>query len=82
MTRGFAIKKGRFQREMKKRGIPDSAALARQIGMNKTTAWRVLNQEAKAGPDFVDNVLEAWGMEFHDLFTSAKPVGRRTKVAA
>lgn len=78
MTRGFAIKRGRFQREMKRRQIENAAELARQIGMNKTTAWRVLNQESKAGPDFVDNVLEAWGLEFHDLFVSAKPKSRKT----
>lgn len=81
MTRGFAINQGRFKREMKRRGIDNSAALARNVGVHKTTAWRVLNGEAKAGPDFVDQVLDAWGLEFHDLFKSAKPA-RRTRVAA
>ncbi len=68
MTRGFAIKAGRFKREMKRRGIPDAAELARQIGVNKTTAWRVLNGHSRPGPDFVNHVLAAWEMEFHDLF--------------
>lgn len=68
MTRGFAIKVGRFKREMKKRDLADSAALARDIGVNKSTAWRVLTGQARPGPDFVNCVLAAWDMEFHDLF--------------
>jgi len=68
MTRGFAIKMGRVKREMKKRNIPDYAALSRDIGVNKSTTWRVMNGHARPGPDFVNALLRAWDMEFHDLF--------------
>lgn len=68
MTRGFALKQGRLKREMKKRGLPDSAAFARDIGVNKSTAWRVLNGHARPGPDFVNALLAAWDLEFHDIF--------------
>ena len=92
MRRGFEINKGRFDRELKKKGLlhprgsrlagkPNATAFARQIGMDTATAWRVLNGEAKAGPDFVDNVLEAWDMEFHDLFKLTPKTARR-RVAA
>lgn len=77
MTRGFAIKTGRFKREMKRRGIPDSAALAREIGVHKTTAWRVLNGQARPGPDFVNRTLECWGLEFHDLFDDPRTTRSR-----
>lgn len=80
MTRGFAIKMGRVKREMKKRGIPDSAALAREIGVNKSTAWRVVNGHSRPGPDFVNALLRAWGLEFHDLFDDPRKT-RPTKVA-
>lgn len=78
MTRGFALKRGRFAREMKRRGIADSAALSRAIGMNKSTTWRVLNGQSRPGPDFTVRVLEAWGLEFHDLFDDP----RRTRSRA
>lgn len=80
MTRGFALKTGRFNREMKRRGLADSAALARAIGVNKSTAWRVLNGQSRPGPDFVNRVLEAWGLEFHDLFDD--PRSKRSRTAA
>jgi transcriptional regulator with XRE-family HTH domain len=80
MTRGFAIKRGRFIREMKRRNIPDAAALARTVGVHKTTAWRVLNGQSRPGPDFVNRVLDAWGMEFHDLFDD--PRTKRSRTAA
>lgn len=80
MTRGFALKTGRFRREMKRRGLADSAALAREIGVNKSTAWRVLNGQSRPGPDFVNRVLEAWGLEFHDLFDD--PRSKRSRTAA
>lgn len=82
MTRGFALKTGRFNREMKKRGIPHSAALADQIGVNKSTAWRVLNGQSRPGPDFVNRVLEAWDMEFHDLFDDPRRTTKRTRIPA
>jgi transcriptional regulator with XRE-family HTH domain len=68
MTRGFAIKLGRLKREMKKRGLDDAAALARDIAINRSTAWRVLNGRARPGPDFVNALLDAWDLEFHDIF--------------
>ena len=68
MTRGFAIKMGRFNREMKRRGIDGPTALARQIDMDRTTTWRILTGRARPGPDFVSRLLGAWDMEFHDLF--------------
>lgn len=80
MTRGFALKTGRFNREMKRRGLADSAALARAIGVNKSTAWRVLNGQSRPGPDFVNRVLEAWGLEFHDLFDD--PRSKRSRIPA
>lgn len=80
MTRGFALKTGRFNREMKRRGLADSAALARAIGVHKTTAWRVLNGQSRPGPDFVNRVLDAWGLEFHDLFDD--PRSKRARLPA
>lgn len=80
MTRGFAIKLGRLKREMKKRGIPDSAALARDIKVNKTTAWRVLNGHSRPGPDFVNALLAAWDLEFHDIFDDPRKT-RSSRVA-
>lgn len=80
MTRGFAIKAGRFKREMKKRGLPDAAALARNIGVNKSTAWRVLNGHSRPGPDFANRVIDAWGLEFHDLFDDPRKT-RRSRAA-
>lgn len=80
MTRGFAIKLGRLKREMKKRGIPDSAALARDIKVNKTTAWRVLNGHSRPGPDFVNALLAAWDLEFHDIFDDPRKT-RPSRVA-
>lgn len=68
MARGFALKHGRLKREMKRRKLDDSAALARDIGVNKSTAWRVMTGHARPGPDFVNAILSAWGLEFHDLF--------------
>lgn len=76
MAREFAIDRARFKREMKRRGIKNSAELARNIGVAKTTAWRVLNGEAAPGPNFVYSVLDAWQLEFHDVFKSAKPARR------
>ncbi|MFC9514364.1 helix-turn-helix domain-containing protein [Nocardiaceae bacterium NPDC056970] len=67
----------RFRKEMRERGIADSAALARAIGMDRTTTWRVLNGRGHAGPDFVDNVLHAWGLPFDELFMSANKSRRR-----
>ncbi|QFP96654.1 helix-turn-helix DNA binding protein [Gordonia phage Denise] len=78
MTRGFAIKQGRFKREMKRRGIPDAAALARVTGLNKSTTWRVLNGHARPGPDFVNAVLRTWDMEFHDLFDDPRKTRPRS----
>lgn len=80
MTRGFAIKLGRLKREMKKRDIADSAALARSIGVNKSTAWRILNGHARPGPDFVNALLFAWDIEFHDIFDDPRKT-RPNKVA-
>lgn len=80
MTRGFAIKLGRLKREMKKRDLPDSAALARSIGVNKSTAWRVVNGHARPGPDFVNALLSAWDIEFHDIFDDPRKT-RPNKVA-
>ena len=80
MTRGFAIKLGRLKREMKNRGIPDSAALARDIKVNKTTAWRVLNGHSRPGPDFVNALLAAWDLEFHDIFDDPRKT-RPSRVA-
>lgn len=76
MAREYAIDAKRFKREMKKRGIKNSAELARSIGVHHTTAWRVLNGESAPGPNFVCSLLDAWGMEFHDIFKSAKPMRR------
>ncbi|AIT13080.1 Cro protein [Mycobacterium phage Spikelee] len=80
MTRGFAIKMGRVKREMKKRGIPDYAALARDMKVNKSTVWRVMNGRARPGPDFVNALLDAWDLEFHDLFDDPRKL--RPKKAA
>ncbi|WP_301119701.1 hypothetical protein [Mycolicibacterium fortuitum] len=80
MTRGFALKVGRVKREMKKRKIPDYAALSRQIEMNKSTVWRVMNGHAHPGPDFVNALLAAWDLEFHDLFDDPRKT-RPKKVA-
>jgi hypothetical protein len=88
MRRGFEINKGRFDRELKKKGLlhprgsrlagkPNATAFARQIGMDTATAWRVLNGEAMAGTEFVENVLDAWDMEFHDLFKVTTKTRRR-----
>lgn len=88
MRKGFEINKGRFDRELKKKGLlhprgsklagkPNATAFAKQIGMDTATTWRVLNGNAKAGPDFVENVLDAWGMEFHDLFKATPRTRRR-----
>lgn len=80
MTRGFAIKLGRLKREMKKRGLEDSAALARDIKVNKSTAWRVMNGHSRPGPDFVNALLAAWDLEFHDIFDDPRKT-RPSKVA-
>lgn len=80
MTRGFAIKMGRVRREMKKRGLADYAAMARDIGVNKSTTWRVMNGHARPGPDFVNALLDAWGLEFHDLFDDPRKA-RTSRVA-
>ncbi len=82
MTRGFALKTGRFNREMKKRGIPHSAALAELIGVNKSTAWRVLNGQSQPGPAFAMRVLEAWDMEFEDLFTQPRRTSKSARIPA
>lgn len=84
MSRGFAIKPGRWKRELKDRGIKSDAELARQIGVHKTTVGRVLKGESLAGTDFVIKVCAAWGNDIEDLFES-KPRAtaiRRSTVAA
>lgn len=80
MTRGFAIKLGRLKREMKKRGLPDAAALSRDIKVDRSTAWRVLNGHSRPGPDFVNALLAAWDLEFHDIFDDPRKT-RPSKVA-
>lgn len=68
MSRGLTLKMGRFHREMKKRGLPDAAAVARNVGLHKSTVWRVMNGHARPGPEFVNALLAAWDLEFHDIF--------------
>lgn len=80
--RGFAIKRARFLREMKDRGIPDSAALAREFGMNRSTTSRVLKGECTAGGAFVVNALAAWGLPFEELFTDPKPKRKKRESAS
>lgn len=88
---GFALNRGRFNREMGKRGLvhprggklsgrPNATALAKQMRMDRSTVSRVINDEALPGAEFVLKLIAAWDLEFHDLFKTASPTPRRLQV--
>lgn len=68
MTTGYQLRRGRFNREMKRRKIDGPSALAKAAGVDKGTASRVINGQAQPGPKFARGLCTAWGLEHPDLF--------------
>ncbi|WP_139061769.1 helix-turn-helix domain-containing protein [Tsukamurella pulmonis] len=68
MATGYELRIARWNRELKRRKIAGPSALAREIGMDKGTCSRVMNQKAKPGVDFARKCSDAWGLEIPDLF--------------
>jgi DNA-binding XRE family transcriptional regulator len=69
MATGYKLRRGRFNRELKSRKIAGPTALARDIGVHKSTCSRVMNNEAQPGIEFARKITAAWGLEIPDLFT-------------
>ncbi|MDV6274309.1 hypothetical protein R3Q06_12425 [Rhodococcus erythropolis] len=83
-AKGFELNRPRFNRELAKRGLqhpakgklagsPKVSALALQMGMDKSSVSRVVNDIQLPGADFVRNLMRAWDLEFHDLFKDTPP---------
>ncbi|MET9329516.1 helix-turn-helix transcriptional regulator [Tsukamurella sp. NPDC003166] len=68
MTSGYAVKRARLNREMKRRKIAGPTALAEAAGVDKATACRVLNGTSQPGVKFARGLTKAWGLEIPDLF--------------
>lgn len=80
MTRRLILKTAQMLKVMRRHNLNGAADLAREIGMHRTTTWRVLTGKTWPSVDFADKVLDAFpDSSFDDLFIDPQSPRRGTE---
>ncbi len=70
----IALREEEFLRAARSRGLQNTLAIAKALGMSHTSVGRVLNGEYAPGTAFISRSIRLFGVKFEDLFELTQPL--------